>query len=232
MAQFIRVKNWAEYQHYKDRSAPWIKLHREILSGHFWVMGTDASKLLAICIMLLAQRTDNKIPLDHEYIKRFGHLENVPDLSGLVEAEFIEIIDENECLQDASKMLAMCTPYKRREEREGEEKKQAARARDVIAKPEDVDDVVWSDYLKLRKAKRAPVTATSIDETRKEAGKAGISLEDAFRVCCAKGWQGFKADWVRAPPLNSANDTRQAWLDELTGRNKRNAIESTARLVG
>jgi len=72
---YIRVKNWNEYQHYKDRSAPWIKLHKELLSSHFWVMGSDASKLLAICIMLLAQRNDNKIPADKIYIKRFGHLD-------------------------------------------------------------------------------------------------------------------------------------------------------------
>lgn len=111
---YIRVKNWNEYQHYKDRAAPWIKLHKELLSSHFWVMGSDASKLLAICIMLLAQRNDNKIPADFEYIKRFGHLETYPDFQPLIDAQLIEIFSDNECLQDASKALASCYPDKNR----------------------------------------------------------------------------------------------------------------------
>jgi hypothetical protein len=115
MASFIRVLNWEDFQHYKDRSAPWIKLHRDILTSHFWVVGDDASKLLAICIMLLAQRTDNKIPHDLKYIKRFSQIEAEVDLQPLVDAHFIEIIEEIDCKQDASKPLASCSP-----EREGE----------------------------------------------------------------------------------------------------------------
>jgi hypothetical protein len=42
------------------------------------------------------------------------------------------------------------------------------------------------------------VTATAVAGIRREASKAGISLEDALRICCARGWRGFKAEWVAA----------------------------------
>lgn len=115
MASFIRVLNWEDYQHYKDRSAPWIKLHRDILTSHFWVIGDDASKLLALCIMLLAQRTDNKIPHDLTYIKRFSQLQQEVNLAPLLKAQFIELYEENASYQSASNTLATCSP-----EREGE----------------------------------------------------------------------------------------------------------------
>lgn len=120
--QFIRVKNWEKFQHYKDRSAPWIKLYRDMMDSAFWVMGSDASKLLATCTMLLAVRNDNKIPLDEAYIQRVCHLGKAPDFSELLKYEFIEFINENgECLQDASTALAMCTPEKNREEERRED---------------------------------------------------------------------------------------------------------------
>lgn len=220
--QYIRLKNWSEYQHYKDRSAPWIKLHKEMLSSRFWVMGSDASKVLAICLMLLAQRNDNKIPLDEEYIRRFGHLETRPDFSELANAQFIEIIDENDCLQDASAALATCPPEERERESRGEEKKHtpAARKRAAVSCPDDVSESVWTDYLAIRKAKRAPMTGTALDGLRKEAGKAGLSLQDALRVCCAKGWQGFDASWIAGRAGGqSRRDKDAAWLDELLGKN-------------
>jgi len=63
--------------------------------------------------------------------------------------------------------------------------------------PDGVDETVWQDFLKLRKAKKAPVTETAIDGIRREADKAGMTLADALAMCCKRGWQGFDADWVK-----------------------------------
>jgi hypothetical protein len=62
--------------------------------------------------------------------------------------------------------------------------------------PDGVDITVWQDFLKLRKAKRAPMTDTALDGIRKEADKAGLSLGDALAMCCKRGWQGFESDWI------------------------------------
>lgn len=30
----------------------------------------------------------------------------------------------------------------------------------------------------------------------REAEKAGLTLEGALRICCERGWRGFKAEWI------------------------------------
>jgi uncharacterized protein YdaU (DUF1376 family) len=65
-----------------------------------------------------------------------------------------------------------------------------------IAPPDGVSPATWSDFLVIRKAKKAPVTAAAIAGIEREARKAHWSLEKALVECCARGWAGFKAEWV------------------------------------
>lgn len=59
-----------------------------------------------------------------------------------------------------------------------------------------IDPQLVSDYLAVRKAKRAPaVSKTVFDGLEREAKLAGISLDQALRVCIERNWVGFKADW-------------------------------------
>ena len=67
-----------------------------------------------------------------------------------------------------------------------------------IAPPDGVSISVWQDFQKLRKTKKAPLTETSLAGIKREAEKAGWSLDAALQECCARGWQSFKADWVVA----------------------------------
>ena len=68
--------------------------------------------------------------------------------------------------------------------------------KNTVAPPSGVTDSVWQDWVKLRKEKRAAVTQTAIDGIEREAKKAGVSLQTALETCCARGWTGFKADWL------------------------------------
>jgi len=61
----------------------------------------------------------------------------------------------------------------------------------------DVDPQVVSDWLLLRKRKKAPVTATVIKLLRSNAAKAGMSMEEVLSMCCQRGWQGFDPSWVQ-----------------------------------
>ncbi|MEW4469023.1 helix-turn-helix domain-containing protein [Parasphingorhabdus sp. JC815] len=65
------------------------------------------------------------------------------------------------------------------------------------AKPDSVSAEVWDDWLAMRKAMKAPVSKTAINGIAREAERAGWPLEDALAECVARGWKGFKADWVR-----------------------------------
>jgi len=72
--------------------------------------------------------------------------------------------------------------------------------KNTVAPPFGVTDSVWQDWLKLRKAKKAAVTQTAIDGIKREAGKAGVSLQVALETCCERGWTGFKAEWMASKP--------------------------------
>jgi uncharacterized protein YdaU (DUF1376 family) len=63
--------------------------------------------------------------------------------------------------------------------------------------PAGVDAQVWADWRALRKAKRAPVSQTVLDEASREAAKAGLDLESFLRVWVARGSQGLQADWLK-----------------------------------
>lgn len=113
--QFLKLKNWEKYQHYKDRNPPWIKFYTDIITSRMWVTCDDASRALAIACMALASKTDNRIPADPVYFQRVAYLNSAPDFSKLVETDFIEIVDEN---GTASKTLAACYQLAIPEQRE------------------------------------------------------------------------------------------------------------------
>jgi len=50
----LQPKNWAVFQHYKDRCPPWIKLHRDLLNDRVFMRLPIASKALAPLLWLLA----------------------------------------------------------------------------------------------------------------------------------------------------------------------------------
>jgi hypothetical protein len=73
----------------------------------------------------------------------------------------------------------------------------------TLPNPGDVDEQVWSDWLQLRKDKRATVTETVVASAREEAAKAGMTFEAFLRVWCARGSQGLQADWLKPHERNA-----------------------------
>lgn len=79
--------------------------------------------------------------------------------------------------------------------------------------PEQPMAQVLSDWLTLRKAKRAPVTQTVLVASGEEFRKAaafGYSVDDCLKCWAQAGWQGFKFEWMKnqqarghPPPQNS-----------------------------
>ena len=55
---------------------------------------------------------------------------------------------------------------------------------------------IYSDFEKILKAKRKPLTDTLIESIQDEATKAKMTLEEALKVCCVRGWTTFKAEWM------------------------------------
>lgn len=112
------------------------------------------------------------------------------------------------------------------QEPEEEKKGDAPRKRSTptaVDRPDDVDERTWTDWLALRKAKRAPVTETVLTGARREADKAGMVLADFLGVWCRRGSQGLEAAWLRpderpatrASPQSFAERDRQARAAEV-----------------
>ena len=95
-----------------------------------------------------------------------------------------------------------------------------------IACPTQIPDVpadVLADFLAIRKAKRAPLTDTAVVGLRREAEKAGLTLSEVLAICCERGWQAFKAEWIvdRAQRVTPAQPI-----------NRQTALEARNRAVG
>ena len=72
----------------------------------------------------------------------------------------------------------------------------------AMAIPDGVSRETWQDFVQVRKSKKAAITESAIKGIEREARKAGWSLEKALIECCARGWAGFKAEWVNKDQQN------------------------------
>jgi len=184
-----RIKNWGEYQHYKDRCPPWIKLHHSLLTSEVWVMGDSASRELVIACMLLASRNndnDGTFNGDPEYIKRFAYLKSNPNFKPLIEFNFIEMV------QDASTLLAQCNTEKSREEqRRGREEAEKIAVADFVL-PDWVDRDKWDLWIKTRKGKKMlPEQMQAQIEKLEKWKNAGLDYKQSLDDSAVNGWQGL-----------------------------------------
>lgn len=196
-------KNWDNFQHYKHRSPPWIKLHKNLLDDMQYQRLPIASKALAPMLWLLASESnDGAITMSPEEIAfrlRMTEKEVLSAIKPLIDNGFF-IEDSNmlaDCLQDAT------TEKRQRRDRVREETETKT--------PDGVTESVFKDYLEVRKTKKAKWTETALKGLTKEAEKAGISLQDAMELCCARGWVGFKADWIKDQDVAKTNNDKQ-WM--------------------
>lgn len=58
----MKIKNWHQFQHFKDRKPPWIKLYRDVLDDVEWhELDGEACKVL-VMLWLIASEYDGKLP--------------------------------------------------------------------------------------------------------------------------------------------------------------------------
>lgn len=118
------------------------------------------------------------------------------------------------------------------EKREEKEEKTAPRKRvttPVTAKPDDIDPQTWADWLNLRKAKRAPVTTTVVDEARRECAKAGMTLENFLRVWCRRGSQGLEAAWLKPDERGHVQQSGETAYQRSMRERMQEAVPEIAR---
>lgn len=75
-------------------------------------------------------------------------------------------------------------------------------------------DQVARDFLTVRKAKKATLTATAIALIAKEAAKAGITTSQAIAIATARNWVSFKAEWVADKDGKTGAERTQDYKDQ------------------
>ena len=196
---YFRVRNLDKYQHYKDRSPPWIKLHQATLDDYHFAQLPDTAKAHLMCIWLIAARADNKLPFDPDWIAHAIHAKSTVDLDILLAGRFIEAINVRaRRKRPASKSLAGCKQVAR-PERETEEE------REESTPPSDPPK---GGSRRTSTGSRLPPDWTPSEADRFEAEKqsmsAGIMDYDIDDVAArfrdywigVAGAKGRKADWA------------------------------------
>jgi hypothetical protein len=197
----LQPKNWAIFQHYKDRCPPWIKLHRDLLNDRSYMRLPIASKAIAPMLWLLASESKDGVfdgSLDELVFRLHITPKEYQDgVKPLIDNDFFILVSG---VLAERKQVAI-------PETEGETETETKKKATSVAPPEGVSDSVWQEFKSLRKAKKAPITQRAIDAISSEANKAGWTLEKALEECVVRGWQAFKADWV-ATKANPADIVR------------------------
>jgi len=194
----LQPKNWAVFQHYKDRCPPWIKLHRDLLNDRSYMRLPIASKALAPMLWLLASESKDGV-FD-------GSLDELVFRLHITKKEYqdgIKPLIDNDFFILVSGVLA-----ERKQsaipETEGETEKEKETETDT---PEGVSIEVWDSFVKQRKARKAQITERVMKSIREQAKIAGWTLDNALNEIVVRNWQTFKSDWVAVKP-NPADRVR------------------------
>jgi hypothetical protein len=183
----MKIKNWTKHQHFKDRKPPWIKLYRDILDDIEWHELDAKSAKVLVMLWLIASESDGELPS----IKTLSFRLRMPEKDVISSCNSLKnwlIQDDISVISERYQVDSVETETETERETEKEKETDA---------PEGVSPQVWQDFKKSRKTMRAAITQSAIDGIKREADKAGWSLEDALRECCARGWRGFKAEWTK-----------------------------------
>jgi hypothetical protein len=184
-----RVKNWDKYQHYKDRTPPWIKLHVSILNNRAFTNLDLESQGLLMQLWVLASEKNGEIDDDPEELAYRLRKKSVnPEtIDGLVKSGFL--------LADASG----CSPEERRVETETEAEAETEREEEK-EKPVSLA----REALPVDNSKAEPYNPRHVEPTpeqvKTEASLRGFPQIDAEAFIshyAATGWEIRQGVYVR-----------------------------------
>jgi hypothetical protein len=204
----LSVKNWSEFQHYKDRNPSWIKLHKRTLDDRDFQRLPVASRALAPMLWLLASEYEGGIlPYDVDlfaFRTRQTEKEIESALKPLIEKGFFVLS------QDASTTLADCLQpaMPRREEKRREEKSLEC----AFELPSSVNQETWEAYREMRVKIRKPMTDHARDLIIKDLEKfatAGYDINAILNESIKRNWTGVFAP--KTPPISSEAPKARQW---------------------
>ena len=232
---YFRVANMAEYQHYKDRSPPWIKLHAKTLDSYDFSRLQDASKAHLMLIWLLASRTGNKLPYDPIWVGTRINARDPVDLDELQALGFIKLV------QSASAPQASCLHDARPEtyKEEGYTKETDSSARLPTRQDEKFDfESFKAAYPKRSGGQRWAAAVTAAGARIKDGATFDAMVDGAMRYaefCEATGKIGTEYVMQAARFLGSEQHFMEPWgkppnRTELEQKNYQSSLDVLARI--
>lgn len=149
---FIAVKDFETFQHYKGRTPPWIKFYNALLDDYRFLQLSDAARSQLMLIWLVASRHRNRIPRDEKYISEAIHCTTKLQLAALIESGWLYVANDaplSERKQDASSVIALSPQNATLEgevELEEEIEKEGAAAPPRVVLPKEATDFLGMFY--------------------------------------------------------------------------------------
>jgi hypothetical protein len=202
----LTVKGWANFQHYKDRAPPWIKLHKTLLDNFEYQSLPLASRALAPMLWLLAsEQIDGSIDADPRKLAfrlRTSVDEVVAGLNPLIESGFFV---------GDSIMLASCKQGAM-PETETETETEVKAETPLAKKTKNNDNQHFETFWKLYPKK------VGKDAARKSWDKLKAKAETLSLITDALAWQVESDQWKKEGgqfiPNPSTYLNQARWLDQ------------------
>jgi hypothetical protein len=105
--RYLSVKNLDTYQHYKDRDPKWIKLYYSILDDEAFIFLDETLRCRYMTCLILASRSNNKIPADTSYLKKVMRLDKAPNLQPLIDIGFLVYTEPSLPLDECTSPLSL-----------------------------------------------------------------------------------------------------------------------------
>lgn len=102
MTRFLAIKNFARFQHYRDRNPPWIKLYSEILTDATFLQMPEAAQAQLMKLWVLASQFGHPLPNNPRLLAGRIGVTSKFHLKTIVDAGFIYPTDEEPASTDAS----------------------------------------------------------------------------------------------------------------------------------
>lgn len=189
-----KIKNWEKFQHFKDRRPPWVKLYRDLLDDIEWHELDPVCAKVLVMLWLIASEDEGRVPEVKKLAFRLR----------MTETEVKRILSKLSHWLDHDDINAISSEYQDDAPETETEKRQSKRqTATVVARPDNVSQQVWDDWLLVRKKKDQPLTTTAWEQTLKEIEKSGHSAEDILKECCLRSWAGFRNSWLKENPIST-----------------------------
>ena len=187
----MHIKNWHDFQHYKHRNPPWIKLHRTLLNDRQWhELDATASKCL-ITLWLIAAERDGELP----------PLKDLAFRCRLSESSMKSILSKLEhwIVQDASNVLADCKHVALESILRDRVKTELSQSTELSTETECVVmsefEIFWQDYPK----KIGKKEALKAWEKAKDKPPLSEIIRAIHLSVCSEGWTTDNGRFIPHP---------------------------------